>query len=337
MSWYRRASDHPHIRLHSGIVVKPSRIDGHGAFPSCHHREGDIVYALVVPHPKRPSDSCRTEAARMTNHSSSPTMRPVRVGNTVHAVATRPLSPDDECTIDYREVLPLLTQHPGLSAGSILRETDGIEHIVSDDSHTNLFEQLADIIDGKYNEMEKSAQSDDDPSADQDDAKYDLPFERLVHIAEKRTDSAKHLEKLLSTDQVPSWLTDRLPQYIRSLPGGVPKWTWWGDWATRQIMTEGTELQKVIRHFIFDDSMKSHDRSSDRPDWAYSFFQLIYYGESPEWMIKEFRDYVARNGHVPPQLWSWSRKILEYEPNHPLVDVIRSADQGYRRRSPLIR
>lgn len=326
MGWYRRASDHPHIRLRSGIVVRPSRIDGHGAFPSCHHREGDIVYALVVPHPKRTGDSCRTEAARMTNHSSSPTMRPVRVGNTVHAVAIRPLSPEDECTIDYREVLPLLTQHPGLSAGSVLRETDGIEHIVSDDSHTNLFEQLVDIIDGKYNEMEKSAQSDDDPSADRDDDKYDQAFERLIRQAEERPDKAEHLKKLLDANGAPSWLNDRLREYLMTTGMGLGKGSWWEDWATRQIMTDGTELQKEISYLIFDDSMRGRGDTSLRPYWAVEFFDILLRrpDQAPEWMIREFKEYVARTRFIPSQLWDWSRAALKkMRHDEPVLQVIR--------------
>ena len=109
-----------------------------------------MVYALVVPHPNDASESCRTEAARMTNHSSKPSMRTVRVGNVVLAIAGRDVGPDDECTIDYRDVLPLLLSHPHLPGKTILRETPGCDHLVCQDGETTLFHQIDDIENGMY-------------------------------------------------------------------------------------------------------------------------------------------------------------------------------------------
>jgi hypothetical protein len=150
MHWYRKASSAEHVTLRSGMVIRPSVFHGHGAFPSRKHREGEIVYALVVPHPGDASESCRTEAARMTNHSSDPSMRTVRVGNVVLAIAAREVGRDDECTIDYRDVLPLLSSQPHLPAKTILRETPGCEHLVRTDGETTLFHQIADIASGAY-------------------------------------------------------------------------------------------------------------------------------------------------------------------------------------------
>lgn len=86
----------------------------------------------------------------MTNHSSEPSMKTVRVGNVVLAVAGRDIGPDDECTIDYRDVAPLLSSHPALPSRRILRETPDTEHIISHDGETTLFHQMADIARGLY-------------------------------------------------------------------------------------------------------------------------------------------------------------------------------------------
>lgn len=86
----------------------------------------------------------------MTNHSDEPSMRPVRTEDGLVAVALDDMGPGDECTVDYREVMPLLRMDPPLNVGGVMRETPGSEGVVSDDSHTSLEMQLDDIAEGRY-------------------------------------------------------------------------------------------------------------------------------------------------------------------------------------------
>ena len=147
MNWFIKASDNPKLTLLSGMVCKKSPIHGMGIFAPKKYDEGDDVYELICP---CGGDSCRTEACRLTNHSEDPNMFLDRRGDSVWAVAKREIRCDEECTIDYRSVIPVLTTGRPLGAGRILRQTPGVGRLVRDEPGLTLLDQLQAIESGHY-------------------------------------------------------------------------------------------------------------------------------------------------------------------------------------------
>jgi hypothetical protein len=147
VNWYRHASRKFERKLRSGVVIKPSAVEGLGAFPGSQVRGGGVVYPLIVT---RKGVPMRTEAARMTNHQDDPSMDVVRTDSSLLGVARDDMGPDDECTVDYRKVMDLIREEPQLPACHIYRETPGVDDVVTDGESVTLQDQLKDIAEGRY-------------------------------------------------------------------------------------------------------------------------------------------------------------------------------------------
>jgi hypothetical protein len=142
-----KASEKHEVTLHSGMICKRSPIHGMGVFAPKKYDSGDDVYEVICP---CGGDSCRTEACRLTNHSKDPNMFLDRRGNSVWAVARRKIPCGEECTIDYRSVMPILTASIPIGAGRILRQTPGVGRLVRDEPNLTLLDQLQAIESGNY-------------------------------------------------------------------------------------------------------------------------------------------------------------------------------------------
>ena len=118
-------------------MLRPSPIDGWGVFADRDYREGEEIYVMLQPCRDDEGSFARTEACRMTNHSSRPTVVITDLGDRA-----------EELTADYEEGSGVIFRFPMVR--NIIRETDGVEHIVTDDRDITLQQQLMDIRDGKY-------------------------------------------------------------------------------------------------------------------------------------------------------------------------------------------
>jgi len=147
VNWFMKASKNHGVTLHSGMVCKRSPIHGVGIFAPQKYSKGDDTYEIICP---CGDDSCRTEACRLTNHSKDPNMFLDRRGDSVWAVAKKEIPCGEECTIDYRSVMPILTTGRPIGAGRILRQTPGVGRLVRDETGLTLLDQLQAIGAGHY-------------------------------------------------------------------------------------------------------------------------------------------------------------------------------------------
>jgi hypothetical protein len=130
------------------VILRPSPIDGWGVFADRDYEEGEEIYVMLEPCDEDEGAFARTEACRMTNHSSRPTVFISDLGDRASAVASRDIRAGEELTADYEKGSGVIYRFPMVR--KIIRETDGVEHIITDDSDTTLQQQLMDIMDGKY-------------------------------------------------------------------------------------------------------------------------------------------------------------------------------------------
>ncbi len=129
-------------------MLRPSPIDGWGVFADRDYGEGEEIYVMLKPCGEEDGSFARTEACRMTNHSSRPTVVIADLGDRASAVAARDIREGEELTADYEEGSGVIYRFPMVR--KIMRETEGVDHIITDDSDTTLHQQLMDIRDGKY-------------------------------------------------------------------------------------------------------------------------------------------------------------------------------------------
>lgn len=152
MNWYLKSLIPKIIGvLKSGMPFGPSPIHGNGIFAPRKFNKGERVFIIARPHPAREDECCRTEATRLTNHCSNPNLVPMRHGKMIIALAKKPISPGDECTVDYRDIIPEIMKSPKIIPNSIFRETDGIDDILKDQDGITLQDQLRMIQNGEYN------------------------------------------------------------------------------------------------------------------------------------------------------------------------------------------
>lgn len=79
------------------IEIKPSKIQGKGAFTNNNFKKGDIIGLAHTN--EQPS----TELGQYHNHSDSPNSENVKVGNERYLYALKPMKKGEEITVDYRK------------------------------------------------------------------------------------------------------------------------------------------------------------------------------------------------------------------------------------------
>jgi SET domain-containing protein len=147
MSWYLLAQKSKEIKLKSGMICKRSSIHGWGIFAPKDYSKGEKVYIVIKPHG---GSSRRTEACRLTNHSKDPNMNLERIKDTVYAVASRKVIEGEECTVDYKTVIPLLAEGTPIEAGDVIAETPEAEEIVAEKDDSSLIDELIEIEKGRF-------------------------------------------------------------------------------------------------------------------------------------------------------------------------------------------
>lgn len=80
-----------------GLFFAPSPISGMGVYASRPIRKGTIIANAVWR-------GVWTSLGRFTNHSPQPTAQVEKTSQSVRFVSARPIKPDEEITVNYRDV-----------------------------------------------------------------------------------------------------------------------------------------------------------------------------------------------------------------------------------------
>lgn len=86
-----------------GVELRKSKVHGYGLFATKAIEGNRDLGITHIADPRFPNGYIRTALGSYANHSRTPNIKGIEIGDTYHFVAIRDINKDEELLVDYRD------------------------------------------------------------------------------------------------------------------------------------------------------------------------------------------------------------------------------------------